>query len=383
MGLSRDKPFGKLLYLSLFLRKILVSHQPERKEKDCLNCGAVVAGRYCQNCGQENILPKQTTWGLITHFVYDIFHFDGKFFHTLNKLLFRPGFVAKEYVTGKRMRYLDPIRMYLFTSAVFFLVFFSLKNVSGDIFKMTGDSRLMTKLERLEYSSIVHQQLKTGTRDSTLQNQFDYLLDSTYRIKLSPPETAAADTSFLITLKGEPYRMSVSKNRRGEDELNMGSGWFGQKIKTKWKAYKQRFGDDEKALMADMAISFIHKFPYILFVSLPFFALILKLLYVRRKQFYYSDHAVFTLYHYIFTFIMLLLYFLLIYLYDWLQWDFFRWIATALFLSGGLYLLLAMKRFYGQRWLKTFGKFLLLNFLAFIVVLVLLVAFIFLSVFQL
>ncbi|MGV3656323.1 MAG: DUF3667 domain-containing protein [Chitinophagaceae bacterium] len=56
--------------------------------------------------------------------MYDIFHFDGKFFDTLKYLFFWPGGVAKEYVKGRRNRYLDPIRMYLFTSAVFFLIFF-------------------------------------------------------------------------------------------------------------------------------------------------------------------------------------------------------------------------------------------------------------------
>lgn len=359
-----------------------MSHQPERKEKNCLNCGATVAGRYCQQCGQENIVHKQTAWGLITHFIYDIFHFDGKFFHTLKRLLFKPGFVPKEYVAGKRMSYLDPIRMYLFTSAVFFLIFFSLNSGSNNFFKMTGDSRLMTKLERLEYSSVLHQKLRNGRDDTLSKKKMDFLLDSHYRILLSPPDSVAGDSSFVINLKGESYLMSVRKIIAGQDEVRIGSGWFGETIRTKWKNYKERFADDERALMADMANSFVHKFPYILFVSLPFFAMILKLLYVRRKQFYYADHAVFTLYHYIFSFILLLFYFLLVELHGWLDWGVIRWMATLLLLSGGVYLFVAMKRFYGQRWWKTFGKFVLLNFLALITIIILMLAFILLSVFQ-
>lgn len=102
-------------------------------EKDCLNCGTEVLGPYCQACGQKNTVVHQTFWQLITHFVYDILHFDGKFFDTLKYLLFRPGFVPKEYVRGRRFSYLDPIRMYLFTSAVFFLLFFSLGKVGGNL----------------------------------------------------------------------------------------------------------------------------------------------------------------------------------------------------------------------------------------------------------
>ncbi len=108
-----------------------MSHFPERTDKNCLNCGAEVLGRYCQNCGQENLEPKETFWHLVTHFVNDVTHFDGKFFSTLKFLLFRPGFLSKEYVRGRRMSYLHPIRMYVFTSAIFFIIFFSLIGDKG------------------------------------------------------------------------------------------------------------------------------------------------------------------------------------------------------------------------------------------------------------
>ena len=102
-----------------------MSHRPERKEKNCLNCGTTVQGKYCHVCGQENVEPKETFLGMVTHFFNDITHFDGKFFTTLKDLLFKPGFLSAEYMKGRRMRYLNPIRMYVFTSAIFFLIFFS------------------------------------------------------------------------------------------------------------------------------------------------------------------------------------------------------------------------------------------------------------------
>src|SRR5207244_3362388 len=51
-------------------------------------------------------------------------HFDSNFFHTVHHLLFKPGFLSKEYLKGRRGSYLHPIRMYVFTSALFFLLFF-------------------------------------------------------------------------------------------------------------------------------------------------------------------------------------------------------------------------------------------------------------------
>src|SRR5215203_1483352 len=110
------KRVKELPFLSLFLRKIYVSHQPERKEKDCLNCGATVIGRYCHICGQENVVTKESFWSLTKHFVYDILHFDSKFFDTLKYIFTKPGLVQKEYIKGRRASFLHPIRMYLFTS---------------------------------------------------------------------------------------------------------------------------------------------------------------------------------------------------------------------------------------------------------------------------
>ena len=105
-----------------------MSHLKERREKNCLNCNAQLQGKYCHICGQENIEPKETVWHLVSHFFQDITHFDGKFFSTLKLLIFRPGFLSKEYVAGRRASYLNPIRMYVFTSDFFFLIFFTIYN---------------------------------------------------------------------------------------------------------------------------------------------------------------------------------------------------------------------------------------------------------------
>ena len=103
-----------------------MSHSKEREEKVCLNCSAALTDRYCQHCGQENTEPKETFWTLISHFFNDITHFDGKFFSTGKYLLTKPGFLSAEYIKGRRASYLHPIRMYVFTSAFFFIIFFSL-----------------------------------------------------------------------------------------------------------------------------------------------------------------------------------------------------------------------------------------------------------------
>ncbi len=79
-----------------------MSHLLQRKEKNCLNCGTTVIGKYCHVCGQENIEPKESVWHLVSHFFNDITHFDGKFFTSLKDLVFKPGFLSKEYMNGKK-----------------------------------------------------------------------------------------------------------------------------------------------------------------------------------------------------------------------------------------------------------------------------------------
>lgn len=361
-----------------------MSHQPERKEKDCLNCSAIVQGRYCQHCGQENIVPHQNFWSLTRHFIYDILHFDGKFFETFRQLLFKPGYVAKQYIRGQRARYLDPIRMYLFTSAIFFLVFFAFNEINWQVNEDMGDIRL-NRTQRFEYASIFADELNSGRSDSLTHKKLSYLLDTTFVIDLEVDNSkVVTDTTFPVIYNNRGYLMVARKiginNKNDEFE---GTSWIDRKMSEKWKAYKKKYGDDEKLFLTNLLDSFMHRLPYVLFLSLPFFALILKLLYVRRKNFFYSDHAIFTLYHYIFSFILLLIYFLVAELQDWTGFGLLNFIAALILLSGGVHLFVAMKRFYGQGKLKTFSKFILLNIIGLVVISLLMFGLIIFSVFQL
>lgn len=99
-----------------------MSHLPERKEKRCLNCNAALHGRFCHVCGQQNIEPREGFWNMLTHFLFDLFHFDGKFFSTIKLLLFKPGYLSQEHLRGRKADYLHPIRMYIFTSAFFIII---------------------------------------------------------------------------------------------------------------------------------------------------------------------------------------------------------------------------------------------------------------------
>jgi hypothetical protein len=346
-----------------------VSGKSLRKEKDCLNCGTIVTGRYCQNCGQENIVHKQSFWELVKHFIYDIFHFDGKFFDTLKYLLFRPGKVPRDYVSGKRTTYLDPIRMYLFTSAIFFIVFFSLEGV-GKVF-VNIDEEYLSPAERFQQVARL-----SKLNDSISSYKLSVLLDTTNLIQLKEVNLSEpVNDSFLLEVKGKNFLMKPEIDKDDPAFLTGVDTWLERKFAEAMMKKKKQYGSDVGQLFNDVSQDFLHKLPYLLFVSLPLFALILKLLYTRRKDFYYNEHAVFTLYHYIFSFILLLLIIGIIKLYDLWSINLLQWLIIFLVGYWLLSLFIGMRKFYHQTFLKTFAKFLLLNLMAFSLVVLLFIVF--------
>jgi len=359
-----------------------MSHGHERKEKDCLNCGTIVQGRFCQACGQENVEPKESFWAMFTHFFNDITHFDGKFFTTLKDLLFKPGFLSAEYMKGRRMSYLNPIRMYVFTSAIFFLIFFSLRKPS-DMVNFNEKSKPMTAAERQKRLKRIDQ-LIAG--DSTYKPYFlekALLLDTTKAV--SRDDIDEVYDELNIPSVGITYR-SLAEYDSVQAALpeKRRDGWFTRFYNHKVYKMNDKFRNDKRAAIEKVVEVFLHNLPYLLFASLPFFALILKLLYIRsRKVYYYADHGIFTIHHYIFSFILLLFTVLMAKLNDVTGWVFWNIIVIAAIIIWPVHLYKAMRRFYGQGRGKTFVKFILLNFFGFVSLVFLFVLFALLSAFQL
>lgn len=351
-----------------------MSNQPERAEKTCLNCHAELVGRFCHVCGQENIVTKQDFWSLLKHFIYDVFHFDGKFFDTLKYLLFYPGKVPKEYTTGKRASFLDPIRMYLFTSAVFFLVFYATNNMS-----FTSKKQYLTPQERKEELVILKQYAKDNPKDLVVLSKIAILEDSTRPVKLTD-----ILTGMPFQINGRFYRNVSAYDSTQKTLHDTAQDGAIKRLLTR-KLIHLHSSKDMNAKAAETAFfdDFVHKFPYMLFISLPFFAAILKLLYLRRKHLFYSDHAIFTIYHYIISFILLLFIIGLVQLDDMTDWYFIRFFGYAIAIWWVIYLFLSLKRFYGQSWGKTFLKYLILSVTASIFILLLFFLFIFITAYQL
>jgi len=93
-----------------------------RNDNVCLNCDHVVEHRYCSYCGQENIHPNETVYSLFQHFHGHTEDYQVSLWGTIKKLLFRPGFLTKEYILGKRKKFTHPVRIYLLISFIYFFL---------------------------------------------------------------------------------------------------------------------------------------------------------------------------------------------------------------------------------------------------------------------
>lgn len=99
-----------------------MSQHHDSLPKRCPNCSFPATHNYCAQCGQETHLHRDTFFGLIWHFAGHYFHYDSKFWKTLKALWFAPGKLTKEYFEGKRARSIPPISLYIFISAVYFII---------------------------------------------------------------------------------------------------------------------------------------------------------------------------------------------------------------------------------------------------------------------
>ena len=333
-----------------------MSHLKQRIEKSCLNCNASINGRYCSICGQENLEPQESVWHLIIHFFNDITHFDGKFFSSLKYVITKPGFLSSEYMAGRRMCYLNPVRFYVFTSFIFFLILFSFF-VKEDSINL-GD-RNDVKEKKIAISKNFTPILKSDTTISYYENDSINKGNSNINFNLYKDSVEYNEFTF--------FNSAVYKNMAEYDSLlklgKINENWIMKILIRKGIEIKEKYGDDKNKTLGALKENVFHAIPQILFISVPFFALLLKLLYVRRRKFYYVAHAVFTIHFYIFIYINILLINFVGYLAEFKN---MHWLYDVNFLLGFVmffYLYKAMRNFYEQgRW-KTIFKIIILSFL--------------------
>ena len=88
----------------------------------CRNCGSLAPGRYCAACGQETDIALPSAGRFLREAAGRYIAFDGRLWRSLHALLFRPGHLTREYVAGRRRRYVRPARLFVALSIALFAI---------------------------------------------------------------------------------------------------------------------------------------------------------------------------------------------------------------------------------------------------------------------
>ncbi|RFS20643.1 DUF3667 domain-containing protein [Chitinophaga silvatica] len=256
--------------------------QPIRQDKNCLNCGADVPQRYCTVCGQENTVQHETFGHLVKHFTADIFHYDSQFLTTLKSLLFKPGFLTREYLAGRRVRYVNPIKLYVFVSFVFFfgISFLYPKYEPGHHKKAKASEHSVTSASG------------EGSSTALITDSSKQPADSLHKLaaELENDNITLARFDSLQKILPDSLRMQGAEAWLQHRSLDL----------------KSRYTKDNlKEAIVEM---FQHNVPKLMFVLLPLFALFMRWFY-DRKKWLYADHAIFAMHLHSFLFIVGLIFY--------------------------------------------------------------------------
>jgi len=319
-----------------------MSHLKERIAKDCLNCGTEVAGRFCQQCGQENVEVKESFFQLLVHFVEDLTHFDGKLWKTLKLLLFKPGSLTKLYIEGKRASYIHPIRMYLFISAVFFL------------FMFTGE--------------VPEKPEKIGTKTNQAK---DFASGFQEGLNIDLDE----DTVNFKTIA----EYNASQQKLPESKRD---NWIDAVIKKKGIEINEKYNGDKLKIGKALIEKFEHYFSRMLYISLPIFAFFIWVLYRRNKNHYFVDHVIFSIHIYCAFYIVLFIAQMIATVKGYFNAEpsgvFVFLVAFILF----FYLYKSLRNHFNQSRKKTLLKFIILNILTMFLMAILMITFFMFSLFN-
>jgi len=342
----------------------------------CQNCGAPLLGPHCYRCGQPVTGLVRHFTSIIGDFFDTVLNIDARVFRTLWPLFSKPGYLSCEYFAGRRVRYVSPVRLFVFLSILTFFIARLTLSVSGDAINFNDDAvanaTTVAQVEAVRDKALARlTKTRAQTRDvagvdAGLATAQQAVRDKAQR-RIEELRAAAA--------RGEPPPMpkpniTFFDNPRAWDAKTnpltfqwlpaFANRWINAQI-AHASSNVSRMQQDP-SLFKDAILSAV---PSTLFVLLPVFALMLKVLYLFKRRLY-MEHLIVALHSHAFLCLTLLLVFLSMALRDvvgnGVLHTLLGWIEGLLFAWMPIYLLLMQKHVYRQGWTMTVLKYCVLGF---------------------
>ncbi len=263
----------------------------KQKSNKCLNCGAELNPQYeyCPHCGQENDDRQMSFGRLFVDFFSNYFSLDSKFGRSIKPFFFQPGILTREFMEGKRVKYANPIRLYLVISLIhFFLFSLTMENKSSN-----NEGIVKT----------------TSSENQAKSDSLDVMVDSALtELNIPRPDTvevneAEEDTIFFIA--NSDWKVIKEMTRKDGKRYSLEQIEDSIQIDQKNRIPRYLTSKLIKLMNSEMHsinMYIVSKIPGVMFFLLPFYALLLKLFFSKRL---YINHLVHSLHIHSFTFTML------------------------------------------------------------------------------
>lgn len=379
---------------------------PVEDSQSCENCHLPLNGPFCANCGQEADSKLKYFWVVIMHLLDDIFSFDSRASRTLFPLLTRPAFLTNEYFAGRRVHYVPPLRLYLFISIIFFLTLkFFIGADNNKTITVSDKQALITQVKshikelKAERSEVEKkEEASIGVIDSlsTLDADIDkftvYLTDLNTDYSLGNNKQIIKLTRELIELEFDQIKEDLPADEKARfdsliasrlkakngtlnnegikiannDDGTLSFDFLSEEKNKKVNTFAKELTDKaEKAFNTDtgpLIEQVIGKLPQLMFILLPLFAVLLKVMFIFSKRLY-MEHLTVALHSHSFIFIAILLSEVLDILNGYLEPTYSSLASFTGIVAGGIlfwipiYLFLMQKKVYRQGYFFTLIKF--------------------------
>jgi hypothetical protein len=339
-----------------------------RRKKDqdkpltrCENCGAELQGHWCAHCGQPAIDYRRSFRHVIADLLDEFLNWDSKFFATIALLLVKPWKLTNEFLAGRRVRYVNPLRLYLLASILFFFaVNYGAKGIHFDPSKLGSKDRaeLEADLKNTDLPPEAREKLQ-----ALLQESSPSPAPST--TVAGPPTALSPSPAPSASANAVSPQPALSTNEQKKEYGKIGERPFmvfdEAKSTTPFERWiearaKEKMGEHGTKMGLFISTLFSN-LPYMMLCCIPLFAFVLNILYVRRRIFY-IDHLIYALHIHTFAYTGIMLIVLAtIGLNRLTPGPMAGWLIALLWIAFVTQILLSIRYVYRQGWFFSIFKF--------------------------